>query len=156
MPVPSDPKAEGSGRTDGEKPNGDLRTGSFKPLPTSERKTRKDVTFTSVVLFAAHNAIGLRRSFCDLKLYMKKQGKWSQIKAYNPVLMYGWNCGSEPCFPLPARQYTPGFRSRRLRQPRIHDRPGVPRRLRRSRELCRDVFRAAGIAHGTVTRTLTA
>lgn len=73
-----------------------------------ERKTRKDVTLKSVGLFAAHHTIGLRRSFSDFKLYVKKQGKWSQITEYNPALMYGENHGSKSCFPLPAKQYTPG------------------------------------------------
>ena len=30
-------------------------------------------------LFAVHDAIGLRRSFVDFKLYVKNQAKWSQI-----------------------------------------------------------------------------
>jgi hypothetical protein len=73
-----------------------------------EWKTAKDVTLKSVGLFAAHDAVRLRRSFSAFKLYVKKQGKWSQITEYNPSLMYGGNCGSKPCFPLPAKQYTPG------------------------------------------------
>ena len=73
-----------------------------------EWKTKKEVTLKSVGLFAAHDAIRLRRSFSAFKLYVKKQGKWSQITEYNPALMYGGSCGSKPCFPLPAKQYTPG------------------------------------------------
>jgi hypothetical protein len=66
------------------------------------------VTLKRIVLFAAHDAIGLRRSPCDFKLYVKKQGKWSQITEYNLALMHGGNGGSKPCVPLPAKQYTPG------------------------------------------------
>jgi hypothetical protein len=73
-----------------------------------EWKTRKDVNVKSVGLFAAHDAVRLRRSLSAFKLYVKKQGKWSQITEYNPALMYGGGCGSKPCFPLPAKQYTPG------------------------------------------------
>ena len=73
-----------------------------------EWKTRKEVTLKSVGLYAAHDAIRLRRSFSMFKLYVKKQGQWSEITQYSPALMYGASCGSQPCFPAPARQYTPG------------------------------------------------
>jgi len=73
-----------------------------------EWKTREEVTVRSVGLFAAHDAVRLRRSFSTFKLYVKKQGQWSQMTEYSPALMYGGSCGSQPCFPPPARQYTPG------------------------------------------------
>ena len=73
-----------------------------------EWKTKREVTLRSVGLLAAHDAIRLRRSFSTFKLYVKKQGQWSQIKEYSPALMYGGSCGPQPCFPPPARQYTPG------------------------------------------------
>jgi hypothetical protein len=73
-----------------------------------EWKTKKEVALKSVGLFAAHDAIRLRRSFSAFKLYVKKQGKWHQITEYSPALMYGGSCGSKACFPLPAKQYTPG------------------------------------------------
>ena len=73
-----------------------------------EWKTRKDVTLNSAGLFAAHDAIRLRRSFSSLKLYVKKQGQWTLVTEYNPALMYGGSCGSQPCFPPPAIKYAPG------------------------------------------------
>jgi hypothetical protein len=73
-----------------------------------EWKTRKEVTVRSVGLFAAHDRTRLRRSFSTFKLYVKKQGQWSQIAEYNPALMYGGSCGSQPCFPPPAIAYAPG------------------------------------------------
>ena len=51
-----------------------------------EWKTRKDVTLNSVGLFAAHDAIRLRRSFSSFKLYVKKQGQWTLVTEYNPAL----------------------------------------------------------------------
>ena len=73
-----------------------------------EWRTHKEVTVKSIGLFAAHDAIRLRRSFSTFKLYVKKQGQWSLVTQYNPALMYGESCGSQPCFPPPARQYTAG------------------------------------------------
>jgi len=73
-----------------------------------EWKTRKDVTLNSAGLFAAHDAIRLRRSFSSFKLYVKKQGQWTLVTEYNPALMYGGSCGSQPCFPPPAIKYAPG------------------------------------------------
>ena len=73
-----------------------------------EWKTRKDVTLNSVGLFAAHDAIRLRRSFSSFKLYVKKQGQWTLVTEYSPALMYGGSCGSQPCFPPPAIKYAPG------------------------------------------------
>ena len=51
-----------------------------------EWKTRKDVTLNSAGLFAAHDAIRLRRSFSSFKLYVKKQGQWTLVTEYNPAL----------------------------------------------------------------------
>ncbi len=73
-----------------------------------EWKTRKEVTLRSLGLFAAHDAIRLRRSFSNFKLYVKKQGKWVAVTEYSPALMYGESCGPKPCFPPPAIKYAPG------------------------------------------------
>jgi hypothetical protein len=73
-----------------------------------EWKTKNPVTLESVGLFAAHDAIRLRRSFSTFKLYTKKQGQWSQVTQYSPALMYGGSCGDQPCFPPPAISYRPG------------------------------------------------
>ena len=71
-------------------------------------KTRKTITLSSVGLFAAHDAIRLRRSFSTFKLYVKKNGQWALVAEYNPALMYGGSCGAQPCFPPPAIKYAPG------------------------------------------------
>lgn len=73
-----------------------------------EWKTKKEVSLKSVGLFAAHDAIRLRRSFNTFKLYVKKDGQWSPVKEYSPALMYGGSCGALPCFPPPAIKYAPG------------------------------------------------
>jgi hypothetical protein len=73
-----------------------------------EWKTQKPVTLESVGLFAAHDAIRYRRSFETFKLYVKKQGQWSELKEYSPALMYGGSCGTQPCFPPPATKYAAG------------------------------------------------
>jgi hypothetical protein len=73
-----------------------------------EWKTKKEVSLKSVGLFAAHDAIRLRRSFSIFKLYMKKQGQWTPVTEYSPALMYGGSCGSQSCFPPPAIKYAPG------------------------------------------------
>ena len=73
-----------------------------------EWKTKKEVTLRSVGLFAAHDAIRLRRSFSTFKLYVKKNGQWYPVTEYNPALMYGGSCGPQPCFPPPAIKYAPG------------------------------------------------
>ena len=73
-----------------------------------EWKTKKEVTVKSIGLFAAHDAIRLRRSFSTFKLYVKKQGQWDPVVDYSPALMYGGSCGAQPCFPPPAIKYAPG------------------------------------------------
>ena len=73
-----------------------------------EWRTRKAVTLKRVALCAAHDAIGLRHSLGGFKLYVKEQAKWSKITEHNPALMYGVSGESKPCFPLPAKPYTPG------------------------------------------------
>jgi len=73
-----------------------------------EWKTKKEVTLKSVGLFAAHDSIRLNRSFSTFKLYVKKQGQWSQVKEYNPALPYGDSCGSRSCFPNTDIKYDPG------------------------------------------------
>jgi energy-coupling factor transporter ATP-binding protein EcfA2 len=73
-----------------------------------EWKTKKEVTLKSVGLFAAHDAIRLRRSFSTFKLFVKKNGQWSPVTEYSPALMYGGSCGAQPCFPPPAIKYAPG------------------------------------------------
>src|SRR5271165_3130026 len=71
-------------------------------------KTKREMTARKGRLLGAPRAIRLRRPLNTFKLYVKKQGQWSQIKEYSPALMYGGSCGPQPCFPPPARQYTPG------------------------------------------------
>ena len=73
-----------------------------------EWKTKNPVSLKSVALFAAHDAIRLRRSFSNFKLYVKKNGQWSVMTDYSPALMYGGSCGAQPCFPPPAIKYAPG------------------------------------------------
>ncbi len=75
-------------------------------------KTNREVTVRSLGLFAAHDETRLRRSFSSFKFYVKKHDKWIEIKDYSPQLspayMYGESCGAQPCFPAPARKYSPG------------------------------------------------
>jgi hypothetical protein len=49
-----------------------------------------------MALCAAHDAIGLRHSLRDFKLYVKKQAKWSKITEHNPALMNGVSGESKP------------------------------------------------------------
>ena len=62
-----------------------------------------------MALCAAHDAIGLRHSIRDFKLYVKEQAKWSKITEHNPALMNGVSGESKPCFPLPAKPYPDPF-----------------------------------------------
>ena len=66
------------------------------------------MTLKRMALSAAHDAIGLRHSLRDFKLYVKKQAKWSKITEHNPAPMNGVSGESKPCFPLPAKPYRPG------------------------------------------------
>ena len=72
-----------------------------------EWKTGKEVSVQSVALFAAHDAIRLRRAFSTFKLYARGQNGWTKIAEYSPALMYGGSCASQPCFP-PAIKYAAG------------------------------------------------
>ena len=72
-----------------------------------EWKTAKEVSVRSVALFAAHDAIRLRRAFSTFSLYARKPTGWLKIAEYGPALMYGGSCAATPCFP-PAIKYAPG------------------------------------------------
>ena len=64
-----------------------------------EWKTGKEVSIRSVGLFAAHDALRLRRAFSAFRLYAKKPNGWTKIAEYNPALMYGGTCGPHTCVP---------------------------------------------------------